>query len=120
MRLRRVCDGRLVGNRIHINRVKHGILRSDGPDDPTPPPDSDALEPAILADSELPPNSYVEPDSARPEDPVAQTLVTVAPQPAVAEPQQPQASQIYEIEKVLCKKFTQDQWQYCVKWVGFD
>ena len=41
-------DNTIVKNRIHINRLKLGYLRLDQPDDPTPPPDSDSVEPAIL------------------------------------------------------------------------
>lgn len=121
VRLRRVCDGKLIANRVHIDRLKHGVLRGDGPDDPTPPARHEAIEPAVLADSEVPPNSYL--DTPAP-DGEAESVVVPDPPQAMKETAAPAASQqqLYDIEKVLRKKYDRDtmSWRYRVKWLGFE
>ncbi|XP_046556868.1 uncharacterized protein LOC124266100 [Haliotis rubra] len=54
VKVRKKSDGLLIRNRIHVNRLKHGLLRVDRPDDPTPPVNIDSVEPAILGVEELP------------------------------------------------------------------
>ncbi|CAC5421872.1 unnamed protein product [Mytilus coruscus] len=46
VKIRRKSDGKLVKNRVHVNRLKHGFLWHDRPQDPEPPPNVDATEPA--------------------------------------------------------------------------
>ena len=36
VKLRRKCDGKLIKNRIHVDRLKHGHMWSDEPLDPQP------------------------------------------------------------------------------------
>jgi len=52
VKLRRVNDNKTVKNRVHINRLKLGLPDDNVPIDPTAPVGIDAIEPAILADSE--------------------------------------------------------------------
>ena len=124
VRLRRVCDGKLAANRIHIDRLKHGVLRGHGPDDPTPPARHESLEPAILADSEVPPSSYL--DTPTPDIEAESVVVSDPPTPVATDAAAPAASQsqvssqLYDIEKVLRKKYARDKWSYRVKWLGFD
>ena len=59
VQLRRVSDGKLIVKRVHINRLKHGTTRYVDIDD-SPIQNVDALEPAILADSEVPPDNLIE------------------------------------------------------------
>ena len=49
VRIRRKCDGKLVKNRVHIERLKKATINPDIPDDNTVPGDADALPPVILA-----------------------------------------------------------------------
>ena len=120
--LRRVCDGKLIANRVHINRLKFGILRNHGLDDQTPPDSIDATEPAILSDDELPPNSHME-DTPVDEHPVSTAVHDPAPdmaEPVAPTGPEPQASQLYEVEKILRKKYIGKECTYRVKWEGFD
>lgn len=119
VRLRRRSDGKLIANRVHIDRLKHGVLRSNGPDDPTPPTDIDATEPAVLGDSEVPADNWVDENSpvdVTTDDEAQDVVEPEAPTDSL----QPQPSQIYEIEKVLRKKYIRGKWTYRVKWVNFD
>ena len=54
VKLRRVHDNKLIRNKVHLNRLKRGCLRS-GLFDMQPPHNADACEPAILDVSELSP-----------------------------------------------------------------
>jgi hypothetical protein len=50
--LRRVSDNKRVRNKVHVNRLKRGCLKS-GLQDFSPPPDADACEPIVLDTNEL-------------------------------------------------------------------
>ncbi|RXM32402.1 hypothetical protein EOD39_1469 [Acipenser ruthenus] len=65
VRLRRKFDGKLVHNKAHINRLKHGYIGMDGPDDPSPPNNATVIEPAILSETELPSDNFCD---LQPED----------------------------------------------------
>lgn len=102
MKLRRVSDGKLITNRVHINRLKHGTIRFDD-FDTTPPEDINATEPAILADSEVPQECVDNNDNVH--DQIGD---------------RDKQSDVFEVEKVLRKRYTNGQWQYRVKWLTFD
>ena len=108
VKLRRVSDGKLIVNRVHINRLKHGTTRYDDFDD-SPIQNVDALEPAILADSEVPPDNLIE------------NMVNDVPDnESVANDNETDIEQMYEVEKILRKRFVNNHWQYRVKWMTFD
>ena len=54
VKIRRKSDGKLIKNRVHINRLKHGFLWVDKPQDDNPPIGVDAIEPCVLGDDEIP------------------------------------------------------------------
>ncbi|CAC5416682.1 unnamed protein product [Mytilus coruscus] len=111
VKIRRKSDGKLVKNRVHVNRLKHGFLWHDRPQDPEPPPNVDATEPAILADEEIPPNFVDNTEIPQGVDNVSQN----------DNPQNDSISEkLYEVEKILRKKFVDGKWYYRVKWLDFD
>ncbi|XP_063409146.1 uncharacterized protein LOC134692615 [Mytilus trossulus] len=111
VKIRRKSDGKLVKNRVHVNRLKHGFLWHDRPQDPEAPPNVDATEPAILADEEIPPNFVDNTEIPQGVDNVSQN----------GDPQNDSISEkLYEVEKILRKKFVDGKWYYRVKWLDFD
>jgi hypothetical protein len=139
VKLRRKSDNKLLRNRIHINHLKLGFTRPDGPDDVIPPDNIDAVEPAIISDSEMAPSV----------DATQTTDLTTPAQPDTTGPQQTQphvnipagaadsgighksvaddkpeaplpGNTFYDIEKVLRKRYRLGVWQYRVKWLCFD
>ena len=109
MKLRRVSDGKLIANRVHINRLKHGTIRFNDLDQ-TPPENIDAVEPAILADSEVPDESVK--NDTNETDKIENTDNN--------ETDQNDESRMFEVEKILRKRYVNGQWQYRVKWFSFD
>jgi hypothetical protein len=142
-KLRRVSDGKPVKNKVHINRLKQGTLRSTVPIDLSPPQDIDATEPAILNFDEIDTNNFINNDSSiinNNNDNDANATdnnLTDHTQPASAAANQrkrtkkaitaevtthtdsQQDLQTYTVEKILRKKFTNNSWQYRVKWLSF-
>ena len=112
VRVRRRTDGKLIRNRVHVNRLKRGFIWTDHPDNTDPPRDIDAVEPAILGDNEVPDANFACPsdnddDSTRNVD-----------QNRNGNGQND--GDEYEIEKILRKKFVNDKWHYRVKWHGYN
>ena len=88
VKIRSKSDGKLVKNRVYVNRLKHGFLWHT-----QPPPNVDATEPAILADEEIPPNLVDNTEIPQGVDNVSQ------------KPQNDSISEkLYEVENVLRKK----------------
>ena len=84
-----------------------------------PPLGHEAIEPAILADSEVPPTSYNEDDPSTANGETTPIVIDPVPQAGVdtAAPAVPQPTQhLYDIEKMLGKKYTHGTWNYRVKW----
>ena len=111
VRVRRRTDGKLIRNRVHVNRLKRGYIWNGHPDNTDPPRDIDAVEPAILGDN-VPEANFACPsdngdDSTRNVD-----------QNQNGNGQND--GDEYEIEKILRKKYVNDKWHYRVKWHGYN
>ncbi len=63
-KLRRVSDGKPIKNKVHINRLKRGLLRSTEPIDLHPPQNVDASEPAVLCYDEIDANNFMTNDNS--------------------------------------------------------
>ncbi len=132
-RLRRVSDGKIIKNKVHINRLKLGLLRSDQPIDLTPPIDADATEPVVLSDNELALHNVADHDSrpndgptfsvAQPKHAAKQHLRKAQAGTPVADTSQAaqntQQSPMFTVEKVLRKKYMANSWYYRIKWLSF-
>lgn len=115
-KLRRKDNNVIVKNRVHINRLKHGYIRPDQPDDTTPPEHGDATEPAVLGEAEIPPQRDAQPPPH---------TSTHRPNPAPrhadsAPPTNETHDKTYDIEKILRKSYKNGVWKYRVKWRNFD
>ncbi|CAC5364270.1 unnamed protein product [Mytilus coruscus] len=94
VKIRRKSDGKLVKNRVHVNRLEHGFLWHDRPQDPEPPANVDATELAFLADEEIPPNFVDNTEIPQVVDNMSQN----------GDPQNNSISEkLYEVEKILRK-----------------
>ena len=115
VKLRRKSDSKLVVNKIHVNRLKRAVIRPDQPDDTRPPAGIDAVPPAVLDDSEIPDDNF---DNTQTH---AQTDLTTDEnsQTMDGNSQSQTDNDVYEIEKILRKKFTNGSWYYRVKWYTF-
>ena len=54
VKIRRKSDRKLIKNRVHIKRLKHGFLWIDKPQDDNPLIGVDDMEPCVLGDDEIP------------------------------------------------------------------
>jgi hypothetical protein len=144
-KLRRVSDGKLIKNKVHINRLKRGLLRSTEPIDLNPPENSNATEPAILDIDELA-NTQLAKESAtfsssqtvtingtnnttnnatnNTSAHAAKTLTNSASKRVkqvknVTEQQVDTSQQLYKVEKILRKKYFNRSWHYRIKWLSF-
>ena len=100
-----------------------GYLRLDQPDDPTPPLDSDSVEPAILGESEIPPPRPPAGEAAKPPAPPSTRVPSSADQSSAVINQRHDTAtseKTYEIERIIRKSFSNGSWKYRVKWRGFD
>ena len=122
VRIRRKDNNTIVKNRIHINRLKLGYLRLDQLDDPTPPPDSDSVEPAILGESEIPPPRPPAGEAAKHAKTLCPTShpCAVISRPVISCNLPAPREKTYEIERIIRKSFSNGSWKYRVKWRGFD
>ena len=117
VKIRRKDNNTIVKNRIHINRLKLGYLRSDQPDDPTPPTDSDSVEPAILGEGEIPPPDHEHPagEAAKsPSPPATRVPPSAAHQSSTVGSQRQNTAadqKTYEIERILRKSFSNCSWK---------
>ncbi len=146
-KLRRVSDSKLVKNKVHINRLKLGLLRSRQPIDLNPPTDVDATEPVVLDVSEIDPHCLTDGQTEMPaysaaEQATADDVATAVQQATRAankhkrskqaardsatrtsqqhaDSQAPQSSQLYAVEKIMRKKYTNNSWHYRIKWLSF-
>ena len=64
IRVRRRTDGKLIRNRVHVNRLKRGYIWTGHPENTDPPRDIDAVEPAILGDNEVPDANFACPSDS--------------------------------------------------------
>ncbi|CAC5391269.1 unnamed protein product [Mytilus coruscus] len=109
VKLRRKSDGKLLKNRVHINRLKRGYVWKNEPYDITPPLNEDAVEPAIISVDETPADfifEEVQPNLSQSQDNATQN--------------NNRDNTIFSVEKILRKKRIKGKWKYRVKWVGFD
>ena len=137
-KLRRVSDGKLIKTKVHINRLKKGLLRSDKPIDLTPPDNINATEPAVLNYDEIDLNSssdltlethavnnskpnnnndVVIPKQNNSEE--KQGKVTTSTQLQQNTDNKSVTSQMYTVEKILRKKYFNNSWYYRIKWLTF-
>ena len=95
-----------------VNKI---YIRPDQPDDTRLPANIDSVPPAVLDDSEIPDDHI---DDAHTH---AQTDHTTDEnsEPMDGNSQSQTANDVYEIEKILRKKFTNGSWYYRVKWYAF-
>jgi hypothetical protein len=98
-KLRRVWDNKIIRNKVHINRLKHGCLRS-GLNDLAPPVNVDACEPIVLDVNEVLDMNEL------PDIPVNNDVSS-------------DNDKLYIIEKILRKKFYDNKWHYRIKWQSF-
>lgn len=105
VKIRRKSDGKLIKNRVHVNRLKLGFLGRDRFFDPDPPDGVDAVEPVILADDEIPCQNEIDENNEQ-----MSSQCTG----------QENDNVVYEIEKILRKKCCNNKWFYRVKWRNFD
>ena len=124
VRLRRKSDGLLLRNRIHINRLKKATIRMHHEEAYIPPlQGADNMEPAILDESEMPPE-FLETSS----DLQVNEEISDSPSPStegldqqVVSPTTPApSSEYFEIEKFLRKKYTRGKWFFRVRWMNCD
>ena len=109
VKLRRKSDGKLLKNRVHINRLKRGYVWTNEPYDITPPLNEDAVEPAIISVDETPADfisEEVQPNLSQSQDNATQNSNS--------------DNAVFSVEKILRKKRIKGKWKYRVKWVGFD
>ncbi|CAG2216100.1 Retrovirus-related Pol polyprotein from transposon 17.6,Retrovirus-related Pol polyprotein from transposon 297 [Mytilus edulis] len=109
VKLRRKSDGKLLKNRVHINRLKRGYVWTNEPYDITPPLNEDAVEPAIISVDETPADfisEEVQPNLSQSQDNATQNNNS--------------DNAVFSVEKILRKKRIKGKWKYRVKWVGFD
>ncbi|CAC5405552.1 unnamed protein product [Mytilus coruscus] len=109
VKLRRKFDGKLLKNRVHINRLQRGYVWTNEPYDITPPLNEDAVEPAIISVDETPADSIaeeVQPNLSQSQDNATKNNNS--------------DKTIFSVEKILRKKRIKGKWKYRVKWVGFD
>jgi hypothetical protein len=146
-KLRRVSDGKPIKNKVHINRLKPGLLRSTEPIDTLPPVNADATEPVVLDIEEIDTHNLTTEDSdhvtdvnldaqtatqrkhdtANKHKRVAKASKTASDSTSIIQdtqshttPQSSQSSnQMYTVEKILRKKYTDNAWLYRIKWQSF-
>ncbi|CAC5422952.1 unnamed protein product [Mytilus coruscus] len=109
VKLRRKSDGKLLKNRVHINRLKRGYVWTNEPYDITLPLNEDAVEPAIISVDETPADfisEEVQPNLSQSQDNATQNNNN--------------DNTVFSVEKILRKKRIKGKWKYRVKWVGFD
>ena len=135
-KLRRVSNGKLIKNKVHINRLKGGLLRSDKPIDLTPPDNINATEPAVLNYDEIDLNSYsdltLETHAVNNSKPNNNNDVIIPKQKYCEEKQgkvttstqlqqitdnKSVTSQMYTVEKILKKIYFNNSWHYRIKWL---
>ena len=137
-KLRRVSDGKLIKNKVHIGRLKRGLLRSDKPIDLIPPGNINATEPAVLNYDEIDLNSSsdltLETRAVNNSKPNNNNDVVILKQNNCEEKQgkvttltqlqqntdnKSFTSQMYTVEKILRKKYFNNSWLYRIKWLTF-
>ena len=106
VKLRRKSDSKLVVNKIRIIQLKRAVIRPGQPDDTHPPTDIDSVPPAVLDDSEIPDDNFDHTQTH------AQTDLTPDEnsQTIDGNSQSQSDNDVYEIEKILRKKFTNGSW----------
>ena len=115
VKLRRKSDSKLVVNKININRLKRAVIWPDQPDDTRLPADIDPVPPAVLDDSEISDDNF---DDAHTHVQTDHTTDENSEQ-MDGNSQSQTANDVYEIEKILRKKFTNGSMYYRVKWYAF-
>ena len=108
VKLRKKCDGKIVKNRIHVDRLKPGFVWNETPINDDPPINENALQPAVLADDDIPPNN-LDCDKSDNTD-----LSNNSDQV------QSQDNDLFVVEKILRKEKQGNKWKYRVKWLGYD
>jgi hypothetical protein len=126
-KLRRVNDNKLIKNKIHINRLKMGLLRSNEPIELSHPEHGDAAEPAYLYNDELTTNNI---DNNSLTNDMTET-VTPPLSNITAGNQNTHStfddkiinsqttSKLYKVQKILRKKYYNNTWNYRIKWIDF-
>ena len=110
VKLRKKSDGKLVKNRIHVDRLKPGYVWHDTPIDENPPQNENAIEPAVLADDEIPQNNFIN-DTTEIDNPDEINQEESDDNPD---------NDLFVVEKILRKKKQGNNWKYRVKWLGYD
>ena len=113
VKLRRKIDGKLLKNRIHVDRIKRGFVWTGEPRDPRPP--RNEVEPLLLNENDIPIDNFV-PTETDTDEEIVQTQNsdnTDNDNPDIE-------NDVYTIEKILRKKKIRNKWTYRVKWLGFD
>ena len=136
VRLRRVSDNKAVPNLVHVNRVKqyqNGPQMGDAHPQPRPRPHPHpcrqpsplrllVLWPRVLgyidgsarsSDGNVPSEDQEHVDSHTPS--AAQDVPDVKDTNSSVSEQ----TKFYEVERVLCRRYRQGQWQYRVKWLSY-
>ena len=100
VKIRRKSDGKLIKNRVHINRLKHGFLWVDKPQDDNPPICVDAIEPCVLWDDEIPPSNieYSQPGNGQTQNDVQLNHTDNIVNNNVDD-------EVFEVEKILRTKY---------------
>ena len=108
--------------------MKKATIRRDYDDCDFPPPvGADAIEPAMLDESEVPAHNFeiVSPETGSDAEPNTDTQASPTTRQASTHSEQTTSNQdnqdsIYEIQKILRKKFTRGHWQFRIRWKNFD
>ncbi|CAC5365507.1 unnamed protein product [Mytilus coruscus] len=104
VKLRRKSDGKLLKNRVRINRLKRGYVWTNEPYDITPPLNEDVVEPAII---------YVDETQA---DFISSEIQTNRSQSQDSDTQNDNSDNtVFSVEKILRRKRIKGKWNYRVK-----